>query len=281
MALTGLFIIVVYRLDGRCWPRSRWRAYALISYAAAGLARRDPDAARPGRLRARHRAWRSTRTCWSSSAPGRSTPRRRGEGLAAALDTGYRKAWSAILDSNVTTLLAAGLLFFLACGPVKGFGVTLSIGVVASMVSALVVARVLTDWAVRAASVHAAYGCPGSPAAGRLRDLADRARPDLMRRAGTGSASPRPSLVLAVAGSWCAGSTSGWSSPAAGCWSTRPASRSASTRPGRPSRTPGSRARSCRRPRRGRQETSPSAPGRSATTRQSTSRRRSPPSAAR
>ena len=74
---------------------------------------------------------------------------RRGEGLAAALDTGYRKAWSAILDSNVTTLLAAGLLFFFASGPVKGFGVTLSIGVVASMVSALVVARVLTDWAVR------------------------------------------------------------------------------------------------------------------------------------
>ena len=51
----------------------------------------------------------------------------------------------------MTTLLAAGLLFFLASGPVKGFGVTLSIGVVASMVSALVVARVLTDWAVPAA----------------------------------------------------------------------------------------------------------------------------------
>ena len=70
-------------------------------------------------------------------------------GLRSALDTGYPKAWSAILDSNITTLLAAGLLFFFASGPVKGFGVTLSIGVVASMISALVIARVLTDWAAR------------------------------------------------------------------------------------------------------------------------------------
>ena len=101
---------------------------------------------------------------------------RRGEGLAPALDTGYRKAWSAILDSNVTTLLAAGLLFFFASGPVKGFGVTLSIGVVASMVSALVVARVLTDWAVRRSLLHgraspasaARAGCaPGWSRAGR------------------------------------------------------------------------------------------------------------------
>ena len=51
----------------------------------------------------------------------------------------------AIIDSNVTTLLAAALLFFLASGPVKGFGVTLSIGVLASMISALVITRVLTE----------------------------------------------------------------------------------------------------------------------------------------
>ncbi|MGN0064944.1 MAG: protein translocase subunit SecF, partial [Nocardioides sp.] len=66
-------------------------------------------------------------------------------GLRRALAIGFNKAWSAILDSNVTTLLAAGLLFMLGSGAIKGFGVTLTIGVIASMVSALIVARVLTE----------------------------------------------------------------------------------------------------------------------------------------
>src|SRR4029077_10705196 len=73
---------------------------------------------------------------------------RGGRSLRAALSAGFRNALSAIADSNVTTLLAAGLLFFLASGPVRGFGITLSIGVLASMVSALIVARVLAEWAV-------------------------------------------------------------------------------------------------------------------------------------
>ena len=66
-------------------------------------------------------------------------------GMRRALMVGFNKAWTAIIDSNVTTLLAAGLLFFLGSGPIKGFGVTLSIGVIASMISALVIARVLTE----------------------------------------------------------------------------------------------------------------------------------------
>lgn len=68
-----------------------------------------------------------------------------GAGLRRALGIGFNKAWSAIMDSNVTTLLAAVLLFFLGTGPIKGFGVTLIIGTVASMVSALVIARVFTE----------------------------------------------------------------------------------------------------------------------------------------
>ena len=63
----------------------------------------------------------STPTCWSSSAHGRSTARQPRAGPAhARCDTGFGKAWTAIIDSNVTTLLAAGLLFFLASGPVRG-----------------------------------------------------------------------------------------------------------------------------------------------------------------
>jgi SecD/SecF fusion protein len=69
-------------------------------------------------------------------------------GLKRSLDIGYNKAWSAILDTNVTTLLAAALLFMLGSGAIKGFGVTLSIGVIASMISALVVARVFTELAL-------------------------------------------------------------------------------------------------------------------------------------
>ena len=83
----------------------------------------------------------------------------------------------------MTTLLAAGLLFFFASGPVKGFGVTLSIGVVASMVSALVVARVLTDWAVRRL-VRDSRGGPALGGTGRLRTWLVESGPFLMRRVG-------------------------------------------------------------------------------------------------
>jgi SecD/SecF fusion protein len=58
---------------------------------------------------------------------------------------GFTRAWSAIADANVTTLLAAGLLFAYASGAVRGFGITLSIGVIVSMFSALVVTRVLLE----------------------------------------------------------------------------------------------------------------------------------------
>ena len=58
---------------------------------------------------------------------------------------GFTRAWSAIADANVTTLLAAGLLFAYASGAVRGFGITLSIGVLVSMFSALVVTRVLLE----------------------------------------------------------------------------------------------------------------------------------------
>ena len=106
-------------------------------------------------------------------------------GLTPALSTGFTKAWSAILDSNVTTLLSAALLFFLASGPVRGFGVTLSIGVLASMFSALVVARVLAEWAVKRKPVRARPGLSGIAGAGRLRKWLTDDGPDLMRRSGT------------------------------------------------------------------------------------------------
>ncbi|MDR1048593.1 MAG: protein translocase subunit SecD, partial [Synergistaceae bacterium] len=59
----------------------------------------------------------------------------------AALDAGFRKALVTILDSNITTLIAAIVLFYFGTGSVRGFGVTLSIGLVASVFSNVVVTR--------------------------------------------------------------------------------------------------------------------------------------------
>ncbi len=66
-----------------------------------------------------------------------------GRSVIASLDAGYNKAFGTIMDSNVTTLIAAILLFAVGTGPVKGFAVTLSIGVVTSMFSAVMVTRLM------------------------------------------------------------------------------------------------------------------------------------------
>ena len=63
--------------------------------------------------------------------------------LRRAAESGFRGALSAIADSNVTTLLAAGLLFWLATGPVRGFAVTLIVGTIASMITAIFVVRTI------------------------------------------------------------------------------------------------------------------------------------------
>ena len=64
----------------------------------------------------------------------------------AAVDAGFDRATTTITDDNVTTLIAAVILFQFGTGPVKGFAVTLSIGVVASMFTAIVVSRLVFDY---------------------------------------------------------------------------------------------------------------------------------------
>jgi preprotein translocase subunit SecD len=64
----------------------------------------------------------------------------------AAVDAGYDRATLTILDANVTTLIAALVLFQFGTGPVKGFAVTLSLGVIASMFTALIVSRIIFDY---------------------------------------------------------------------------------------------------------------------------------------
>ena len=71
-----------------------------------------------------------------------------GKPLNVALNAAYERAFSAIFDSNVTTLITALILFWKATGPVQGFAVTLTIGIVASMFSALLVTRNCFNWAI-------------------------------------------------------------------------------------------------------------------------------------
>lgn len=70
---------------------------------------------------------------------------RAGKSLRSAISTGWNRAMSAIIDSNVTTLIAAAILFFLGTGPIRGFAVTLAIGVFVSMYTAIIVTRLLVD----------------------------------------------------------------------------------------------------------------------------------------
>ena len=68
---------------------------------------------------------------------------RTGRTMLSALDAGFRRAFGTILDSHITTLVAGGLMFWLGSGPVKGFAVTLSLGVLISLFSAVLVTRLL------------------------------------------------------------------------------------------------------------------------------------------
>jgi len=72
---------------------------------------------------------------------------RGGRSMISSLQAGFERAFGTILDSHVTTLVAGILMFFLGSGPVKGFAVTLSIGVLTSLFSAILVTRLqIVTW---------------------------------------------------------------------------------------------------------------------------------------
>jgi SecD/SecF fusion protein len=73
-----------------------------------------------------------------------------GKPLASALDAAYNKAFTVIFDANATTLITAAILFWKSSGPVKGFAVTLTVGIIASVFSAMVVTRTVFGWAMEA-----------------------------------------------------------------------------------------------------------------------------------
>ena len=71
-----------------------------------------------------------------------------GKSFPAAIQGAYAKAFTVIFDANATTLITAGILFWYAAGPVKGFSITLIVGVIASVFTAMIVGRNCFDWAI-------------------------------------------------------------------------------------------------------------------------------------
>lgn len=69
-----------------------------------------------------------------------------GKSLYTGIEAGYDRAYQTIVDANITTLITALALYLFGTGPVKGFAVTLSIGIVSSMFTAIFVTRTIFDW---------------------------------------------------------------------------------------------------------------------------------------
>jgi preprotein translocase subunit SecD len=70
---------------------------------------------------------------------------RTGKTIRAAIDTGYSRAFTTIMDANITTLIAGVVLYQFGTGPIRGFALTLMIGIISSMFTAIVVTRAIFD----------------------------------------------------------------------------------------------------------------------------------------
>ncbi|GAA3791541.1 protein translocase subunit SecD [Sphaerisporangium flaviroseum] len=197
-ALTCAFIVAVYRLLGGMAALAL-ACYGLISYAAMlalGATLTLPGLA--GFVLAIGMAVDANVLVFERAREEYAS--RHSKSLRTALTSGFRKAFSAIADSNITTLLAAGLLFFFASGSVRGFGVTLSIGVLASMLSALVVTRVLADYAVGRHVIRVRPRLTGIADTGRVHRWLTRRNPALMRHPRRWLAASAVAVVLATSG---------------------------------------------------------------------------------
>jgi SecD/SecF fusion protein len=198
LSLTALFLVFIYRLAGLL-AAIALASYGVISYGtlvALGATLTLPGLA--GLLLSAGLAIDANVLVFERAREefaGQRTPR-----LASALRNGYRNAFTAIADSNITTLLAAVLLFFLATGPVRGFGITLVIGVLAALVSALLVTRVLTDVMAALGIIQRKPRVSGLANLGRVREWLAVKNPDLMRHRNRWLAISGIALVLATAG---------------------------------------------------------------------------------
>ena len=193
---TILFIIAAYRLMG-VLAAGALVAYGLVSYAAllaVGATLTLPGLA--GFVLAIGMAVDANVLVFERAREEYATR----PTLRSAIRAGFARAWSAIADSNVTTLVAAGLLVLLASGPVRGFGVTLGIGVLASMFTALVLTRLPAEALLHRRWLVARPGWSGLAHAGRVRRVLAARGPDLMGRRRLWLAVSAVAVLLALAG---------------------------------------------------------------------------------
>lgn len=120
--------------------------------------------------------------------------------LRTAILEGFKKAWSAIADSNATTVIAAIILFYFATGAVRGFGVTLTVGVVVSLFCALVITRLLAELAMKSKRLAKRPGWFGMNVGGKLRKRLEERPINLIARAKVWFAISGVLIVLSVAG---------------------------------------------------------------------------------
>ena len=179
ISLTLLFLTVIYRLFGFLAVIGLM-VYAVLSYAALiaiGATLTLPGLA--GFVLAIGMAVDANVLVFERAREEFET---NGGRLNRAVADGFRNAFTAIIDSNITTLLAAGLLFFLASGPVRGFGVTLSLGVLASMFSALIVVRLFLESAAGVRRLSTRPALSGVSSIGRVRAWLNARDPQVLAR---------------------------------------------------------------------------------------------------
>ena len=88
---------------------------------------------------------------------------RLGKTLRLSMDAGFERAFTTIFDSNTTTIIAAGVLFFFGTGTIRGFAITLGLGVILSMLTAITLTRYLLKWLIASKIFESpgAYGADG------------------------------------------------------------------------------------------------------------------------
>jgi preprotein translocase subunit SecD len=84
----------------------------------------------------------------------------RGRSLRSAVDEGFSKALSAILDSNITTAITSAILYFLGTGPIQGFALTLLIGIFGTLFTAITVSRAIIELSLSRGGSHYSFGQP-------------------------------------------------------------------------------------------------------------------------
>ncbi|OXM46430.1 protein translocase subunit SecD [Amycolatopsis alba] len=206
LALTALFLLAVYRLAGLV-AVGALVAYAAVSYAAllaVGATLTLPGLA--GFVLAIGMAVDATVLVFERAREEHSV--KRGGTLTRSVSRGFSGALSAIVDSNVTTLLAAGLLFWLASGPVRGFGVTLSIGVIVALFISLVLTRWLLHLTMRGVIARKPR-LSGLTHEGKVRHWVNRRDPEFLGKPKRWLMVAGAVVIAAIAGLFVAGPSLG------------------------------------------------------------------------